>query len=88
MILSILTAILHGFIDVNTCINNEVQIHVFTELTPFSVVPLFGPEAGGTIVTVSYSFWVQDVMTSEDFVHNVYVTLDGHDLPVTFMYEC
>ena len=54
-----------------------VQIVCIAELIPFSALPLFGPEAGGTVITILYSFWAHGVMTSEEFAHNVFVTLDG-----------
>ena len=55
------------------------------DLVPFSALPLFGPEAGGTIVKISYSFWSSNVTASGDLPGNVHVVLHGQELAITMM---
>ena len=46
-------------------------------------VPLFGPEAGNTVVTISYSFWAHDIITQDDVAQNVFVAMNQLELNVT-----
>ena len=63
-----------------TCTSNRVA-----ELIPFYAVPLFGPEAGGTIVKISYSFWSSNVTASGDLPGDIHVVLHGQELAITMM---
>ena len=47
--------------------------------------PLFGPEAGGTVIAVTYDFGALGVMTSEDMQQHVTLTLDEVTLPFNVM---
>ena len=68
---------------VSSHFSKEIYLHRSTELTPFLAVPLFGPEAGDTVIIISYSFWAYDVITQDDFEQNVFVTMNALELNVT-----
>ena len=63
-----------------TCTSNRVA-----ELIPFYAVPLFGPEAGRTIITIFFSLWVRDVMVADILPRSVHVVLNGQELAITVM---
>ena len=67
-----------------TCVYKTLSGYV-AEMIPFSAAPLYGPEAGGTVITISYSFWASGVMTSDDFANNVSVALNDLQLTYTVM---
>ena len=58
---------------------------MFAEVISFHAYPLFGPEAGGTVIAVTYDFGALGVMTSEDMQQHVTLTLDEAILPFNVM---
>ena len=68
----------HGYMQRKLYVNKLIA-----ELTPFSAVPLFGPEAGGTLIRMSYRFRAHGVITSYDLSDKVTATLNGQELAAT-----
>ena len=62
------------------------MVALFTAPVEFSVAPLFGPEAGGTLLTIMYSFWQDGVTTADHFAERVTVTLGGMPLSHNMTY--